>query len=228
MEAPPDRFGGTTTDRIVWELERQPHDARMRVVVEVLQRMGMTTPVRPDSLGRAGRLWVVLGTLVLAGGFGVWTWYNAFARSRLDVTTEPADARVFVDGNPVGDSIIVRPGQHTLSVTMPGYTRSDRNVEVGANQTLRLDVELEASPDTGLEITSEPPGMLVWLDGVRVLDPSGPVRTNFRAGRIPPGPHVLELGRTDRGFRTWRREVQIEPGEFTKVHAVVESPIHDR
>jgi hypothetical protein len=215
----------TPTERILWELQRQPYNERMKLVVEVLGRMGMTTPARTDALGRAGRLWVVLGTLVLAGGLGFWVWLNAFARARLDLTTEPAAASVFIDGAPLGDqtrsAIIMKPGRHRLLVTMPGYTRDDRSIEVGTDETLSVRVKLEASPDTGFEITSEPRGLLVWLDGEPVRGPSGPARTDFRMIRISPGLHMVGVGGTESEPATWRRTVVVEPNEVAKVHAVV-------
>jgi hypothetical protein len=214
------------TDRIVWELERLPLNGRIGHFVAVLGRMGMTTPVRADFLGRTGRLWVILGTLVLAGGLGVWTWFSAFARPRLDVTTVPAEARVFIDGEPLGDrprsAIVVRPGRHTLSVTMPGYLRSDQTIDVRAIGTLRKRVELEPSPNTGFALTSQPRGMLVWLDGELVRGDSGPVPTDFSMARVAPGRHVLEL-RGDPGIWPWRQVVTIEPDQFKKIHAVMQA-----
>src|SRR5262249_42659358 len=44
-------------------------------------------------------------------------------------------------------------------------------------------------------------------------------RTNFRASRISPGHHVLEI-RGDR-FKPWQQEVEIEPGAIRKVQATL-------
>lgn len=212
----------TPRDRIVWELERQPWNGRMGLVVEVLQRMGITTPARTDFLSRTGRLWVVLGVIVLGGGLGVWTWVNAFARARLEVTTEPAEARVFIDGDPVLDrarsAIIVRPGRHTLSVTMPGYDPSDQDIEIGLTRTLRKRVELTPSAKTGFELRSDPTGMQALLDGEPLKGDSGPAVTPLHLHRVAPGPHVLEL----RGpLMFWQEWVVIEPDRLRKIQAVM-------
>jgi hypothetical protein len=113
------------------------------------------------------------------------------------------------------------PGPYTLSVVRDGYVRSDQNIEVRAGQRLPLTVALEPSPDTGFELTSEPPGGLVWLDGAPIKGASGQqARTDFRAFRITPGRHVLEIKGEDR-FKPWREEVDIQPGAIQKVHAVL-------
>ena len=41
--------------------------------------------------------------------------------------------------------------------------------------------------------------------------------TNFRASRISPGHHVLEI-RGDK-FKAWRQDVEIAPGDIRKIHA---------
>src|SRR5207344_181353 len=102
-----------------------------------------------------------------------------------------------------------------------GYVRNDQNVEVHAGQPLPLTVTLEPSPDTGFELTSEPPGGLVWLDGAPINGASGQqARTDFRAFRIPPGKHLLEIKGETR-FKPWQQEVEIGPGVISEIHALL-------
>jgi hypothetical protein len=112
------------------------------------------------------------------------------------------------------------PGPYTVSVVRPGYTRNDQSVEVRAGQTATLSVALEAAADTGFELTSVPPGGLVWLDGNAMSGPDGQARTDFRAYRIPPGKHVLEI-KGDPKRQPWREEIQVEPGLIKKINAVL-------
>jgi hypothetical protein len=102
----------------------------------------------------------------------------------------------------------------------PGYTRNDQSVEVHAGQVATLAVTLEAAADTGFELTSEPPGGLVWLDGNPMSGPDGQARTDFRAYRIPPGKHVVEI-KGDPKRQPWREEVQVEPGVIRKIKAIL-------
>jgi hypothetical protein len=140
------------------------------------------------------------------------------------VKTDPCDATVSFDDVTVGTrwpTPIEKPeGKYTLSVTRAGYTASHQVVEVRSDHTTNLLVTLEPSPDTGFELTSEPPGQLVWVDGVPF--PGGmreQARTDFRAFRIAPGHHVIEI-RGDR-YRPWQQDVEVSAGTIVKVHAVL-------
>jgi hypothetical protein len=168
----------------------------------------------------------VLGVLAVAAVVVVVYLYNgAIKPGRIELATTPADATVLVDNVKVGDksphSIEKPPGPYTLSVMRDGYGRNDQNIELKAGQPLSLTVALEPTPDTGFELTSDPPGGLVWLDGNPVKDGSGAqARTNFRASRIGAGHHVLEI-RGENRFKPWQQDVEIEPGAIRKIHAVL-------
>jgi hypothetical protein len=107
-----------------------------------------------------------------------------------------------------------------LSVTKDGYVRSDQNVEIHAGQPVALKVALEPSPDTGFELSSDPPGGLVWLDGAPIAGPNGQARTDFRAYRIPPGHHVIEIKGENR-FRPWKEDIEVEPGAIRTIRATL-------
>jgi hypothetical protein len=178
-------------------------------------------PAKKRGNGIAVALGVVAVAAIGAGGF----WYYSTSRAgRIELTTVPADAVVLIDNVKVGDhsplSIPKPAGPYALSVTRDGYVRNDQNVEVRAGQPSTLAVTLEPSPDTGFELTSEPPGGLVWLDGNAITGPNGQARTDFRAFRIPPGHHVLEIKGENR-FKPWRQDVEIEPGQIRKIHAML-------
>ncbi|HMF43612.1 MAG TPA: protein kinase [Polyangia bacterium] len=166
-----------------------------------------------------------LMALAVVVAVGVFYWYsNSVKPGHIQLTTTPGDAVVLIDNVKVGDhsplSLEKPPGPYTLSVTRDGYARNDQNIELKAGQPLTLAVALEPSPDTGFELTSDPPGGLVWLDGTAVKEASGQqAKTNFRASRIAPGHHVLEI-RGDR-FKPWQQDVEIEPGAIRKVHAML-------
>ena len=153
-------------------------------------------------------------------------WYNsAIKPGRIELTTTPGDATVLIDNVKVGDhspvSIEKSPGPYTLSVTRDGYARNDQNIELKAGQPLALTVTLEPSPDTGFELTSDPPGGLVWLDDAPVKERVGAAG----AHELPrlahrPGHHVLEI-RGENRFKPWRQDVEIEPGDIRKIHATL-------
>jgi eukaryotic-like serine/threonine-protein kinase len=180
--------------------------------------------VPPPRPSRAGRYFVLT---VLAAGIigGTVYWYQTVnTPGRLQLATVPADATVLLDNTKIGDHsplvIEKAPGSYTLSVTKDGYVRSDQNVEIRAGQPLALNIALEPSPDTGFELSSDPPGGLVWLDGAPISGPNGQARTDFRAYRIPPGHHVLEIKGENR-FRPWRQDIEVEPGAIRKIRATL-------
>jgi serine/threonine protein kinase len=185
---------------------------------------GPFTAAPPARGGRGGRTFVLLVVVAAVVG-GTRYWYqNTSKPGRLQLVTVPADATVLVDNTKVGDHSPVAldkpPGNYTLSVTKDGYVRNDQNIEVRAGEPLALSVTLEPSPDTGFELSSDPPGGLVWLDGSAMSGPNGQARTDFRALRIPPGHHVLEIKGENR-FRPWKEDIEVEPGSIRKIHATL-------
>ena len=170
----------------------------------------------------------IIGLLVvggLAAGVVAYVYNSKVKPGRLELTVTPGDAVVLIDNKKVDGqsplSLEKSPGPYTLSVTRDGYARSDQNIEILAGQPLTLKVALEASPDTGFELNSEPAGLLVWLDGKPVTVASGDqARTPFRASRITPAHHKLEI-RGENRFRPWEQDVEIAPGDIRKIHATM-------
>jgi hypothetical protein len=123
-------------------------------------------------------LYAVLGVLalVILGGGAYWYYWTVNKPGKVQLATSPGDATVLLDNVKVGDHSPVvfekAPGPYTLSVTRDGYVRNDQNIEIRAGQPLALTVTLEPSPDTGFELTSDPPGGLVWLDGAPISGPN--------------------------------------------------------
>ncbi|HSZ83772.1 MAG TPA: protein kinase [Polyangia bacterium] len=177
-------------------------------------------PTRRGS--RAG--WYLLLLLIGAGVVGGTVYWNQNKPGHLQLVTVPADATVLVDNVKVSDHspvTIDKPaGTFALAVTKDGYLKNEQNVEIHAGQPLALNVTLEPSPDTGFELSSDPPGGLVWLDGAPISGPNGQARTDFRAYRIPPGHHVLEIKGENR-FRPWKEDIEVEPGAIQKVRATL-------
>ncbi len=180
-------------------------------------------PLRPSRAGIYAAL--TAAAVLIIGGSGFWYWWSMNRPGSLQLTVVPADATVSIDNVKVGDhspiTIEKPPGTYMVSVTRDGYLRNDQNVELRAGQQARFAITLEASPDAGFELTSEPPGGLVWFDGVPIKGPTGEqARTDFRAYRIPAGHHVLEIKGENR-FKPWRQDIDLEAGAIQKVHATL-------
>jgi hypothetical protein len=191
------------------------------------QRGGFSTGTFAPAPPRGSRVGTYFLLLLVAGGViaGTLYWYNNVNKpGRLQLVTVPADATVLIDNAKVGDhsplALDKPPGSYTLSVTKDGYVRDDQNITITAGQPLARSVTLSPSPDTGFELSSDPPGGLVWLDGAPIPGPNGQARTDFRAYRIPPGHHVLEIKGESR-FRPWKEDIEVEPGAIRKIHATL-------
>ncbi len=167
----------------------------------------------------------ILAAVAAAGGF--WAYKRANQPGQLVVTVTPADAVILIDDVKVAEkspfTVERPPGSYTLSAARPGYVRSDQMIELAAGEPFEAKLALEASPDTGFELTSDPPGELVWLDGSPLMAPGSDGkmqqhRTDLRAQRIAPGKHVIEIKGNAR-FKEWKHEIELQPDVTTKIHA---------
>jgi serine/threonine protein kinase len=182
-----------------------------------------SSPATGSSRAKMFTIFGILALVIIGGIAGAYYW-SVNRAGKVEISSVPQDATILVDNVKVADKspfvLEKPPGPYTVSVMRPGYTRNDQSVEVRAGQTAALSVTLEAAADTGFELTSIPPGGLVWLDGNAMSGPDGQARTDFRAYRIPPGKHVLEI-KGDPKRQPWREEVQVEPGLIKKINAIL-------
>jgi serine/threonine protein kinase len=178
----------------------------------------------PNAFRQPSRLkyYVIFFLLMIAGGGGT---YMVMTRpGHLQVAVKPQDARLAVDGVVITSDppfhLDKRPGVYRLTVSRPGYIAREQNVQISAGQAGHLDIDLEPSPDTGFDLTSQPSGGRVWLDSQPlVIDENGTqATTNFHASRIAPGPHVIEISGNAQ-YQTWRQEFQQEPNRTVRLHA---------
>jgi hypothetical protein len=200
----------------------QPHHAHAHGRAPEIAAPTAAPVMRPSRGGLYATL-VVLALAVVAGTAG-WYYWSLNKPGTIQLTVVPDNATVLIDNVKVGErsptTVTRPPGPYMLSVTHDGYVRNDQNVELRAGQQLKLAVTLEASPDTGFELTSEPPGGLVWLDGAPINGANGQARTDFRAYRIASGHHVIEI-KGEAKFKPWKQDVEIEPGAIKKIHALL-------
>jgi serine/threonine protein kinase len=175
--------------------------------------------LRPPSHFRYYFAFVVF--MILGGGGA----YMFMTRpGKLQVAVRPPDARLSVGGVLItsGPPFLLekRPGVYRLSVSRPGYVTREQDVQIAAGQMGHLDLDLEPSSDTGFDLTSQPSGGLVWLDGqpLTVDEHGKQATTNFHASRIAPGPHVIEIKGSPR-YQDWRQEFLQEPARTVRIHA---------
>lgn len=160
---------------------------------------------------------------MIAGGGGAYVYLSR--PGKLQVNVKPLDARLLVDGSAMreGPPFVVekRPGTYHLALSRDGYLPREQKIDIRAGQFERLDMDLEPSPETGFELTSQPPGGLVWLDSVPfMVDEHGTKQatTNFKAFRVAPGRHVIEIKGNPK-YKDWRQEIFQEAGQTLRIHA---------
>jgi serine/threonine protein kinase len=89
---------------------------------------------------------------------------------QLNVNSTPAGAQIQVDGQNNSAWVTpfnlagLNPGQHTLTISKPGYAPETRNIEVGSGSKSFLSVQLAQLTAT-VSVTSDPAGVAVWMDG---------------------------------------------------------------
>jgi serine/threonine protein kinase len=89
---------------------------------------------------------------------------------QLSVASTPAGAQIQIDGQ--NDSTWVtpfnlaglNPGQHTLTISKPGYAAETRTIDVGSGSKSFVSVQL-AQLSATVSVNSEPAGAAIWMDG---------------------------------------------------------------
>jgi hypothetical protein len=137
---------------------------------------------------------------------------------RLEVTSRPTGARVFVDSLSLGavgstpHTMTLARGHHFIRLELDGYASERREVVVESGETTKLEVALQKN-NGRLEITANVPGGEVRVDGRLVGNaPLGPIATT-------PGDHRVEVSLP--GYKAWSGDVRVTLGEASKVEAVL-------
>jgi hypothetical protein len=130
---------------------------------------------------------------------------------QLQIRTEPAGAKVVVDGVPVGVSpmtvIDLAPGEHSVSLEgEAGIVRQSVNVEAGATSSLIVPLGTPAASPSSGWITVAAPFEVQLFEGGRLLGSS-------RSDRImvPAGRHDIDLVNDEVGLKD-SRSVQVGTG----------------
>jgi eukaryotic-like serine/threonine-protein kinase len=94
----------------------------------------------------------------------------AIVPGQLSVSSTPAGAQIRIDGQNNSSWITpfnlagLNPGQHTLTISKPGYAPQTRNIDVGSGSKSFISVQL-AQLSATVSVSSDPTGAAVWMDG---------------------------------------------------------------
>ncbi len=195
-----------------------------------------------------------LVTLIAVLGFAGYTWWAGqqpeppAEKASVSLTTDPGDARVFIDGHLVGSGSIegyeVSPGEVLVRLIKDGFVRLDTTVELAANGTASLDLVMEpvavpdpppialdsvavdttATPSLTGDTEEEPPAP---MGSVRIRsNPTGARITiaGRRRGSTPATVAELPVGThrllvTKTGYQNYTQTIRVREGRRTEVNA---------
>ena len=154
------------------------------------------------------------------------------ATGAISVASIPSGASICLDGQCWGmlyktPATIpdVVPGYHTVELSLAGYEKWTREVDVTAGQTLQVHATLTPTPTpiptptTGaIRIDSSPSGATVELDGQTFVGPIA--ATPATIPDLTPDRHTVKLSL--QGYYDWGpTEVDVTAGETTPIHATM-------
>jgi hypothetical protein len=137
------------------------------------------------------------------------------ASGSLQVRTEPAGARISVDGVPRGVSPVtvadLPPGEHTVIVETPaGSTTQTVTVEAGTTASLVAQLPTAGPVSGWISVTT--PKSVQLFEGGRLLGSSDTERL-----MVPAGTHELEIVNEAIGYRE-TRTVQVTAGKVAAIN----------
>ena len=96
----------------------------------------------------------------------------------------PEDATLLIDGEDAANKLTqeLSVGKHQIRLVRDGYQAIEKTIEVNKEQVF-FQWEMEEAPDAGLQITTQPSGAIVYLDGVELGET--PVAAFYQPGTYP-------------------------------------------
>jgi hypothetical protein len=142
-------------------------------------------------------------------------------KPKLSVVSEPAQARIIIDGVDSGvktpNLIELSPGSHHVEVTsIQGH--GSKVVDVKEGEHNRVSIPLKLHESGSVRIVSRPLGKKITLDG----KPVG--TTPLLLDNVPTGNHKIEVVR----HPDIEKDVAVKKGEVTEVLVVISSPEESR
>jgi len=132
----------------------------------------------------------------------------------LKLDSNPPGAEVYLNGALIGRTpmqISLDEGTYDIELRLDGYMPYETRVRINAGQTTRLNPRLQPVPRTGtLEVTSDPSGAEVYVDGVY----RGRTRLVLE---LDAGPHEVEVRMS--GYESYRARVNVQPNRTTRLDA---------
>src|SRR5574341_1082346 len=187
-----------------------------------------TTPLTLENI-QAGMYYTIEAKKDISYGKSEWIWvypdrYTSVnivmepPKARLTITTDPTEADVLLDGDPVGTSPMtlhdIPYGEHTLEARLSGYHPSIQKINIKDNDqktSLELKQRTSITPNSGvtaLTINSYPIGADVFIDDEWIG--TTPLTENLRYGN-----HHIKATLND--YEVWERDIPLS-GKGTVIY----------
>ncbi|RLD12663.1 hypothetical protein DRI50_08820, partial [candidate division KSB1 bacterium] len=130
---------------------------------------------------------------------------------KLTVRSQPAQARIFIDGKDYGQTpatVSLPAGKHVLVLQKDRFASARKSVEVVPRQT--QSVQLTLQPLATLLITTEPAGAQIEING----QAKGQSPLNLD---VPPD-STLSIRIQKTNYENVTQTVTLKPGAFQKLH----------
>lgn len=138
----------------------------------------------------------------------------------MNIYSEPAGARIFLDNNPVGRTPMslkkVAEGEHEIRLVKENYKEWTQKVVVRSFQPTDVKATLEVSPGL-LTVNSDPSEADIYFKGKFIA------KTPHTLSNIPPGEVVVRVKKD--GYEEWTSSVLIQPNKHEILDAVLEEKV---
>ncbi|MCF8367322.1 MAG: PEGA domain-containing protein [Bacteroidales bacterium] len=128
----------------------------------------------------------------------------------------PEDAKLFIDGGDASGKLTqeLSVGEHQVKLVRDGYQTIEKTINVNKEQVF-FNWQMEEAPDAGLQISTDPSGAMIYLDGVKLGE--SPV-----AAFYPPGSYPITIRKE--GFVSIENEMmEVKLPQTTKKYILEEN-----
>jgi len=199
----PDGAQVTINDQAVGVLPSEPFEldaGEHQIKLQAPRHQDFNTTVAMEGMGRTQELKVEL----------IPRW------APVTFLSQPQGADVFVGSLKVGSTPVtgdIGAGDHSFELRMKGFKTHRGQIQVEANEPQKLATIPLIPADGTLELTSEPPGAMVTVNGIyRGVTPL--------SATLPPNkPHAFRFYKA--GYEAQGGEVTLQPGTRDVMHGVL-------
>jgi hypothetical protein len=145
----------------------------------------------------------------------------------MNVSTEPNDAMIFLDGKQIGRSPLSIPGlqprKYQIKAEKDGYDLTSKDVEISAGASVDVVLNLDTNMG-GIDIVINPPGITIYLDGKKIgkseQGESEKLSKVFQIRGLTHGNHLLKVSHARAVPQDTEINIEVVKGQITRSRPV--------